>query len=237
VSEDVKNLGGRSSPETLPDPLEHPDPDRLYAYQAEELTPAEELEIQEHLAVCSHCTELLLDVQSFSMPSTQEEAGLSEFEQAAGWRTLRARLDQDGFFTRGRRPRHRVAAVAALFLLAVVGLSIYTLTREAPEVRTLDPLESHRGGPSEVESVRLPVLLVLRSPSEISYPEYQAEIHDLAGRTVRSVSGLRQNKTFEVGLKLGRADLPPGEYRVTLLGLRNGRTEIAEYSLRIQKLE
>jgi hypothetical protein len=84
VSEDAKDLHGLSPPDALPDPKEHPDPDRLYAYQANELTPEEDLEIQEHLAVCGHCTELLLDIQCFTAPPAQEEAGLSEFEQAAG---------------------------------------------------------------------------------------------------------------------------------------------------------
>jgi hypothetical protein len=239
VSEDAEDLRGLSTPEALPDPGEHPDPDRLYAYQAGELTLVEDLEIQEHLAICGHCTELLLDVKSFTAPPAQGEAGLSEFERAAGWQQLRARLDQDGFFS-GRRSRHHFFAVAAIFLVAVLGLSIYSLTRRAePESsRTLDPLDSHRGGPSEVDEVKPPVRLVLRSPAETSYPEYQAEIRDLKGRTVRKFPRLQQDVAFEVELKLYRGDLPPGEYRLDLLGLRNGRPEkVGEYGFRIPKSE
>jgi hypothetical protein len=242
VSEDAKDLHGLSSPEALPDPEEHPNPDRLYAYQANELTPEEDQEIQEHLAVCGHCTELLLDIQCFTTPPVQEEAGLSEFEQAAGWRQLRARLDQDGFFTRSRRRwRHnRIAAVAAVFVLAILGLSIYSLTRRAEPgpSQTLDPLDSHRGAPSEVAEVKLPVTLVLRSPAETPYEEYRAEIRDLAGRSGGTFSGLKQNTSFEVELKLHRGDLPSGEYRLDLLGLRNGRPKkVAEYGFRIPKQE
>lgn len=238
MSENVKNSSGPSAPDPLSDPVDHPDPDRLYAYHAGELTAEEDLEIQEHLAVCGHCTELLLDIQRFTVPLAPEEAGLSEFERAAGWRQLRTRLDQDGFFTRGQRPRRRVAAVAAIFLLAVLGLSIYRLTRQAEPWSsvTLEPLGSHRGGPSEIEEVRPPVTLVLRSTAETSFPEYRAEIRDHAGRIVRTFPRLQQNLAFEVELKLDRGDLPQGEYRLDLLGLRKGQLEkVAVYGFRIPK--
>jgi hypothetical protein len=243
VSEDAKDLHGLSPPDSLPDPEEHPDPDRLYAYQANELTADEDQEIQEHLAVCGHCTELLLDIQRFTAPPAQEEAGLSEFEQAAGWRQLRGRLEEDGFFTRSRRHwrQNRVAAVAAVFVLAILGLSIYSLTRRTEPERphSLDSLNHTRGGPSEVDEVELPVRLVLKSQAAEPYPEYRAEIRELPGdRIVKKISGLRQNRAFEVDLKLGRGDLPSGEYRLDLLGLRNGRLEeIAEYGFRIPKQE
>ena len=244
MSEDAKNLHGLSAPDPLPDPEQHPDPDRLYAYQAGELTPEEDLEIQEHLALCGHCTELLLDVQSFTAPPAQEEAGLSEFERAAGWRQLRARLDQDGFFTRGRRHWWRqpqIAAVAAVFVLAVLGLSIYSLTRRAEEpwpFQTLDPLNSTRGGPSEVDEVKPPVTLLLR-PAETPLAEYRAEIRDLQGQIVKTFSGLRQNSRFDVELPLHRGDLSPGEYRLRLRGLRNGRLveKAADYRFRIVQAE
>jgi hypothetical protein len=237
VSEEAEDLRGLSSPGPLPDPGEHPDPDRLYAYHAGELTPEEDAEIQEHLALCGACTELLLDVLSFTAPPAPQEAGLSEFERAAGWRQLRARLDQDGFFTRGRRPRRRVAAVAALFLLAVLGLSIYTLQKPARS-QTLDPLDNQRGGPSAIERVRLPVTLVLRLPGETRFQEYQAEIRDLSERPIRRFSPLHQNTAFEVELKLDRGDLSSGEYHLELLGVRNGRSEhVADYGFKIPKSE
>ena len=241
MSEDAKNLHGLSAPDPLPDPEQHPDPDRLYAYQAGELTPEEDLEIQEHLALCGHCTELLLDDERFMAPPAQEEAGLSEFERAAGWRQLRARLDQDGFFTRGRRHwrRSRIAA-AAVFVLAVLGLSIYSLTRQAEPERfqSLDPLNSTRGGPSEVDEVKPPVTLLLR-PAETPLAEYRAEIRDLQGQIVKTFSGLRQNSRFDVELPLHRGDLSPGEYRLRLRGLRNGRLveKAADYRFRIVQAE
>ncbi|HEX4959633.1 MAG TPA: zf-HC2 domain-containing protein [Thermoanaerobaculia bacterium] len=242
MSDDAKNLRRFSSPAPLPDPEEHPHPDRLYAYHANELTPEEDLELQEHLALCGHCTELLLDIQGFSASPSEEPAGLSEFEQAADWRKLRTRLDQDGFFTRGRRPRQKIVAVAAVFVLAVVGFSIYSLTRrveaEIPTV-TLDPLNSTRGEAPAVVEVKPPVKLVLKSSAESPYPEYKAEIHELPGdRIVKSVSELHQNDSFEVEVRLGRGELKRGQYRLDLLGRSNGRlAEVASYAFRITKEE
>ncbi|MBW8879544.1 MAG: zf-HC2 domain-containing protein [Acidobacteria bacterium] len=240
MSEDARNLHGFSSPDPLPDPEQHPDPDRLYAYQVDELTPEEDLEIQEHLALCGHCTELLLDDQRFTAPPTQEEAGFSEFERAAGWRQLRARLDQDGFFTRGRRRwwRSRIATVAAVFVLAILGVSIYLTHQAEPErFQTLNPLNSTRGGPSEVDEVKPPVTLLLR-PAETPLAEYRAEIRDLQGRLVKTSLGLRQNSRTEVELPLDRGELPRGEYLLKLQGLRNGRLEkVADYRFRIVQAE
>ncbi len=240
MSENAKDLHGFSAPEPLPDPEQHPDPDRLYAYQVGELTPEEDLEIQEHLALCGHCTELLLDDQSFMAPPTQEETGFSEFERAAGWRQLRARLDQDGFFIRGRRHwrRSRIAAVAAVFVLAVLGVSIYLTHQAEPErFQTLNPLNSTRGESSEVEEVKPPVTLLLR-PAETPLAEYRAEIRDFQGRLVKRSSRLRQNSRFEVELPLDRGELPRGEYLLKLQGLRNGRLEkVGDYVFRVPKGE
>ena len=240
MSEDAKELDGPSPPDALPDPAEHPDPDRLYAYQANELTPEEDLEIQEHLAVCGHCTELLLDIQSFTRPPAEEEAGLSEFEQAAGWRQLRARLDQDGFFTRSRRPRRQIVTVAAIFALAVLGFSIYSLTHrgEVGLTYSLAPLGSTRGPESEkLEEVKLPATLMLRSPAATHYEEYVAEVQNLEGQEIRRFPGLRQDATFQVKLTLDRGDLNPGEYRLVLTWLlKNGQPEeSATYGFKVKK--
>jgi len=241
VSEDARELDGPSPPDVLPNPAGHPDPDRLYAYQANELTPEEDLEIQEHLAVCGHCTELLLDIQRFTAPPAEEEADLSEFEQAAGWRQLRARLDQDGFFNRSRRPRSQVAAMAAIFALAILGLTIYSLTRR-PETRltySLDPFGNTRGEASQkIDEIKLPATLLLRWQSSTRYEEYRAEIQNRDGGNVRRFPGLRQDPTFHVELKLDRSDLSPGEYQLDLVGLRDGRSEeVEEYRFRIPQQE
>ena len=47
------------------DPEDHPSPETLTAYQANELSPEEDERIQGHLAACRHCTEMLLELEEF----------------------------------------------------------------------------------------------------------------------------------------------------------------------------
>jgi len=53
----------------IPEPQAHPDPDALSAYAEQVLTPAERQKIQEHLAACSPCREVV----ALSLPEMQEE--------------------------------------------------------------------------------------------------------------------------------------------------------------------
>ncbi len=71
------------------DPEEHPSPEELSAYQANELTPEEDERIQDHLAVCQHCTELLLDLEEFLEPPAVAAEPAADFEAAADWKRLR----------------------------------------------------------------------------------------------------------------------------------------------------
>ena len=76
------------------DPEEHPSPEELSAYQANELTPEEDERIQDHLAVCEHCTELLLDLEEFLKPAAVAAEPAADFEAAADWKRLRDHLPQ-----------------------------------------------------------------------------------------------------------------------------------------------
>jgi hypothetical protein len=70
------------------DPEEHPSPEILTAYQANKLTPEEDLRIQDHLAVCHHCTELLLDLEEFLRAPVETAEPADEFKAAADWKRL-----------------------------------------------------------------------------------------------------------------------------------------------------
>jgi len=213
----------------LRDPEEHPSPEALTAYQANELSQEEDERIQSHLAQCRHCTEMLLELEEFLQPAAVEAAPAADFEVAADWRRLRSRM---------HRSRRQLAyAMAAVLLLAVVGLSIYTLS-PGPERRfqTLEPLNSTRGPAEAIEAVELPVTLVLRSPAESSYPEYRAELRDDHGVVIRQLSPLRESRPFEVEVPLGRRDLNPGEYRVKLLGVKGREVEpVGEYVFKVKR--
>src|SRR3954471_7094568 len=83
-------LGFLGEDRNRPDPEEHPDPETLTAYQANELSPEEDERIQDHLAVCQHCTELLLDLEEFLQPPESGVEPAADFEAAVDWRRLRA---------------------------------------------------------------------------------------------------------------------------------------------------
>lgn len=73
----------------------HPSPETLATYLAGEL-PTEEMEaLREHLATCSHCARLVLDLDRFE--DLQPPAGrepVSDAEVEGAWRDLHKRLDR-----------------------------------------------------------------------------------------------------------------------------------------------
>ncbi len=212
----------------LRDPEEHPSPEVLTAYQANELSQEEDERIQSHLAQCRHCTEMLLELEEFLRPDDVEAAPAADFEMAADWRKLRSRM-------RGRK-RRVMYAMAAVLLLAVAGLSIYALSRE-PEKRfkTLEARGSTRGPAEAIAVVELPVTLVLKSSAESSYPEYRAELLDDHGRLLRELPHLQGSQSFEVEIPLGRGNLKPGKYRVRLLGVTDrGADPAGEYVFKVK---
>jgi hypothetical protein len=99
----------------------------------------------------------------------------------------------------------------------------------------LAPRDPVRG---EIEKVILPpdvdflFLLLSMTPP---FPSYRLEVADKdTGRLVWKGEGLKASALNEVSLALPRSIFPPGDYRLRLYGLKDGRAEQAgEYDLRI----
>jgi hypothetical protein len=151
----------------------HPSLQQLTAYHAGELGPAAEDEIQEHLAVCRHCTGLLLDLPAFleTPTGTAGDAGGEGGEPDAGWQAIRERLPgplgppekgegrreptparQAAWTSPGTHSRRRTLlrlVAAALIVLAVTPLWIIAWRLVAPPLppATVDlyPTEARRG--------------------------------------------------------------------------------------------
>jgi hypothetical protein len=71
----------------------HPTPEQLAAYHAGELREDEVDRIQEHLALCHECSELLLDLADFEDPGPPTEVpGLTDADVDAAWQDLKARM-------------------------------------------------------------------------------------------------------------------------------------------------
>ncbi len=58
-------------------PGSHPSPETLTAYHTGELSAAAADAVQEHLATCRHCADLLLDLPAFLDPPAEPESGLA----------------------------------------------------------------------------------------------------------------------------------------------------------------
>ncbi|HEV7506956.1 MAG TPA: zf-HC2 domain-containing protein [Thermoanaerobaculia bacterium] len=225
------------------DPDEHPAPEKLSAYLASKLSPEEDDVIQEHLAHCTLCTELLLDLQRFLEPPVEDlpREGVVDFETAAGWRELRGKLWKDESISkplRSRRPAS-LKSLAAVLALAMVGLGMYVLKLHgdlnAPRAgyHILLASAQTRGTAEPVERVKLhevprDLSLTLVKPPEVDFPAYVAEISRENSAQVLTIKGLRYQKEEGITLLLSKDRFEPGIYRIVLLGFRDGQLRRAD---------
>ncbi|MDP9121769.1 MAG: zf-HC2 domain-containing protein [Acidobacteriota bacterium] len=76
--------------------VDHLAPETLAAYRAAELPPGEAERVRDHLAICRHCADLLLDLGSFEdpgagAPADPAETAAAEAALDAVWRKIEAR--------------------------------------------------------------------------------------------------------------------------------------------------
>lgn len=218
-----------------PDPAEHPPSEMLSAYAAKELPPEEELKVQEHLAVCRRCRDLIVDFASFmETPLDERPEGVADLTAVAEWRELRSKLKEDAKFERRRnqRPARRLSyAVAAALLVTVVGISLYSYSRP-DKLLTLQYVNAVRGKKVATSSIQLPVTLLLESPARNPYPEYMVEILDHNHQLIKKIVHLHENAHFEIEIPLWRWSLDPGVYQIKLMA--KGQSEpVGEYAFRI----
>lgn len=217
------------------DPEEHPSPEELSAYQANELTREEDEKIQDHLAVCQHCTELLLDLEEFLAPPVIA-AEPADFEAATDWKRLREGMGPvagkpEPLRTKAPERDYQLVrslqmyrALAAVLGLVVAGLSLYVV-RPPGEPEILPPpksinFETTRSS-SAVEPLKVRLPFSLGFYSAPSYPSYRIEIVDVEGKLRYS----RDTILSEGLIPLPQGFLPPGEYKVRFSGLKDGKFE------------
>lgn len=121
----------------------HPTPDELVAYGAGELAAAEATRVEDHLVLCPHCLEMLLDLGRMTDPDFGSEHRTTTAEKAAAWQALQPRLAAEAPEAPRLRSRPRLTSrgvrvapflasprtayvLAASLLLAVVGLALRT---------------------------------------------------------------------------------------------------------------
>ena len=233
----------------------HPSPDELLDYHAGDLSAAERERIQDHLALCPECARAVLDLAAFpGVEPAREEDRLATAEVDAEWRRFQRAAGVPAMPRRAPAASSpRLAyALAAVLLLAVVGLSLW-IGRLRSEVGALSgpkvnvlvadlaPREQavERSAAGE-ETVRVPpwtdrLLVILDLAEAPADPEYRVEIAALGGREIWSRRGLRPSEDGNFTLEVPRRLLSPGRYVIRLYGLRgNAWTRAAEYGVRIE---
>ncbi|MFY9822534.1 MAG: zf-HC2 domain-containing protein [Thermoanaerobaculia bacterium] len=254
---DLDRLFARLSDESRGQDLDgHPAPEKLSAYQANELSPEEDAVIQEHLAHCTVCTELLLDLQRFLEPPSEDlpREGVVDFETVAGWRELRGRMggpesaEKEGssWWTLGSRKRPYL--LAAMFVLAL-GLSIgtYYSRSQLPNAQGVIPvsLESEvgeRGGPEPPKVVALPeeeklvsFLLTVNLAPRPTPPYFVTVRREQSPRVILSRTIDYYPEGF--GLVIRSGLLTPGVYEISIEGRKTVPAEkIGLYHVKIRRL-
>jgi Putative zinc-finger len=231
---------------------DHPAPGELLDFVAGDLSAAERERIEEHLALCRDCARTALDLaaDAESQPAPRGDL-VTEKELAAEWERFRAAVSP-ALPVRRAVAMSRIAWVlAASLLLAVIGVS-WRLGELAREVRRLSAPRSDvyvaelaptgSGRPrerGEGDVVRPPawvsrVVLILDFAGPASSPEYAVELATADGRPIWRRQGLRPGPDGTFTLEVPRDWLPPGTYRIRLLGLRGAEArEAARYELRV----
>jgi hypothetical protein len=75
----------------------HPSPETLAAYHERRLAAAEQERLRDHLALCTNCAQLLLDLFAFAELGTPAEVhGPTDVDRDSAWRSLRVRLGDGG---------------------------------------------------------------------------------------------------------------------------------------------
>ena len=224
----------------------HPKAAMLVDYHHDRLAPEIADGVQEHLAACRDCSDLLLELVRFDIaePDTVTGAGaqVADLETEAAWRALASEIDaapsthevSEGVPVRPKarpsRPAPLIAALAASVVISL-GLAGWVATlrselsaRRQPQINVpilyLEPPGSIRGDYAHIATGEGsgPVMLILNSPSSTPAVAHELEIlADPDGRTVWRHDGLLPTETGDFHLELNRGLLPPGSYRLQLL--------------------
>ncbi len=223
---------------TTPDPAEHPSDGTLSAYAEGKLAGAEELAVQEHLAVCGRCRDLLLEFASFvEVPLAAEIGGVTDLEAAREWRALQERMASGDRKATGNelsdsernerlvRRLRAFEALAAMLSVAVVGLILYSVHLQGSS-EFISSSESiyfavtRSSHPHEAAiQVHLPCVLNVSTANDFS--RYRVEIVSVDGQPMLA----RETSSHEGALVLRRRSLAPGDYKVRLFGLVDDKAE------------
>jgi hypothetical protein len=184
----------------------HPSPETLTAYREDRLGATEVEQIRGHLALCAHCTQLVLDFSIFQdAMSAQADSGGASLGTAPpdAWQRLRSRLAADlpAAFEQGPtiappdppgvdelarrlvRYRRSVLTLAAALAACIIGFPLWVAGHRSPTSEPLAAAMPNAGiierGAGATLTVRLGsgvTALLLPIPSERSFGAYRIDV-------------------------------------------------------------
>jgi hypothetical protein len=227
---------------------EHPTPGELSAYHAGTLSSEAEARVREHLSLCRHCSDLLLDLAGFAdlapPPGVPE---LTDAEVEEDWQELRARLGEGEpapvvpFPTSPAPPapiparlpvrRRPWRYAAAALVAAAVGLSAWMLIpkQQLPTKHLYEgsALRGEEESPLDSTLSHQPTAFHFYPES---YPRYEGRIlRD--GKEVWKTSEVLPSENETVLFEIPADSLEPGRYQAVLYGLREGQPSSPSGSL------
>jgi len=243
----MESEGGQAGP--------HPSVDDLIRYHGGDVDGVEEERVRHHLVACAECLETLLDLDGFvgagagGVDSGERRDGIVDL---AAVRAARARREG------AAGPGWRIAfAVAASLLVVASSLAVWVvqerdaagdlrrqvaqLSAPQPDVPIVDLLpdsatrsETGTRTPVELPSGEDSVTFVLNLPQASELTDFEVDLVAPDGRVTWSGPVARSRYgTFTLGLR--RRGLGPGENRVRLYGLEDGRRRRLEtYTFRVE---
>ena len=244
---DLDGLLARLAEDQRDDPEDHPGSERLSAYQAGELSPEEDDEIQEHLANCRLCAGRLQDLQRFLDPPPEDRSreGVADFETEVEWRKLREKVGTKPSKARQFFGSLKTAyGLAAMLAVAVVALSAQLVQRSSgqQELIALSSRQDVRsGGFEELDEREIPpeaknLFFVLGISRQERYSSYLLKLSDPQNRirTFSNVSRVGDHFNFEIS----RRGLVSGDYDMRVFGLKNGKQDsLGLYRVHLRFLE
>lgn len=225
-------------------PIEHPSVEAISSYLSRKQSADDRKMLQDHLASCRECAQLLLALSGAlpGVPSKYE--GVGEVDAEEDWRKLQARIEaeqeplvRDFPHATSRSPRHLreiIYALAAVLCVVALGFSIYSLRANfepAPKAQPIFvPSATMARTADIVKKVKLgrneDIEFVLEAPTSISFPTYRAEVRDAQGKIVlRYSTVVRQSDGFH--LTVPSTDLGEGRFEIQVRGSQNGSAPIA----------
>lgn len=238
---------------------EHPDIERLVAFQEGRLSARESDQIAEHVGQCVECSRDLGEIATFDEPVEADpdvrdldfiDEDWAEFQRrSAGQGAAAEEGDGDRAASPALVRRFDLShlSVAASVAVAVIALSVLLAPKE--EIRGIDRIASARPLlfdliPDAERSSRAASRHDIRVGADVdvlaprlhigdlaSYDSYRVEILDSAGEIAWQADGLARQPAGQFLLLIPRRELPPDQYSLELFAVVNGEDRrLAQYS-------